>query len=182
MNENKTYEEELAKTQRIISDNQNILELNIGLLASTVMNVIHLLTTIEFNVESIFKLYNDSKYQKNQKEVTGVLKDIEAKKYIYPDKRNKLLNKIAQELQIQNFSIAAIKSLSDERDKLGHFQLRLEVDNNGIPIINMYSRKEGKIDIDSVYTCFMEFYKKAQKELDPIFLKFGINPIHWRGK
>ncbi len=182
MNENKIYEEELAKTQRIISDNQNLLELNIGLLASTVMNVIHLLTTIEFNIESIFKLYKDSKYQKHQREVIKVLKDVEAKKYIYPNKRNKLLDKIAQELKIKNFNVDILKSLSDERDKLGHFQLKLELDNDKVPIICMYSKREGRIDADSVYGNFMKLYKKAQAELDPIFLKFGVKPIYWRGK
>lgn len=182
MDENKIYEEELVKTQKLISDNQNLLELNMGFLASTVINIIHLLTTIELNIESIFKLYNSSNYKDNKKAVSEILKEIEDKKYIYPKKRNKLLNKIAQELKIKNFDVATLKNLSDERDKLGHFQLRLEIGGDNIPVIGMYSRKEGKVDADSVYADFMKYYKKAQKELDPIFLKFGIEPIYWRGK
>ena len=181
MDEDKIYEEELAKTQKIISDNQNLLELNMGLLASTVINVIHLLTTIELNIENIFKLYSDSSYQKNQKEVSEILNKIKKKEYIYPKKRNKLLKRIARELQIEKFNVKILKDLSDERDKFGHFQLRLEIDNN-VPIIAMYSKKEGKIDTDSVYANFTKFYKSAQRELDPIFLKFGIKPIYWRGK
>lgn len=179
--EEQIYDLSFQETQELIYKNQELISANINLLAQIIINVIHHLTIIESNIEWIFKEYISSQYASHQRAAQRILEKINKKKYISTRERNDLLQRIATELGL-SLAIDIFYGLSRERNKLGHMQLRLECKNNGIPIINMYSKEDGRVDANAVYEKFMLLYDRAQKELDPLFLVFGIKSIYWRGK
>lgn len=183
MDETHIFEQEYRKTQELLKANEELVESNLGFLASSMMDMIHKQSLIESNIDHVFDGYNT--LRKNgacSKSVANILIGIKNAEYINDSNRYDILEKISNELGLENFNIQLFRDLSDKRNAIAHAQLKLVITENELPVIKFCTRKEGIIDIAEHSKAFNALYKESQNELKDVFYAMGFKYIQLGGE
>ena len=183
MDKARVLELEYRRTQELLKENEELVESNLGFLASSMMDMIHKQSLIESNIDHVFDGYNTlRKDGVCSKSVARILRRIKNAEYINDSNRYDILEKISKELRLENFNIQLFRDLSDERNAIAHAQLKLTITEDELPVIKFCTRKEGIIDIAEHSKIFNALYKESQKKLKEVFYAMGFKYIQLEGE
>ncbi len=176
----KIYLEELDKITNFIQENIEFFNTAIIYFSITITNIISDQSQLEDNIDKIIQLYYSLQNQKIlDKDKNNTIQKIVKNKYVNNHKRNNILKEVANSLDIKKFDITPFEQAANIRNDFGHIRIKIKEINN-IPYVYLQS-KEGDLDIEELSIRYKQENQKAQKMLEPLFMKYNISPLYWRG-